>query len=283
MEFTSLRALDVFVCLKSVPDPRCAGAITFDPRTLTIKKEAVPRVISPLDKNALEEALRIRDQRGGSVRVVSMGSAGAADNLREALALGADEVLFLCDAACAGADTLATARALAALIRHAGRFDLILCGARSFYGSTGQVGAQLADLLGIAHVGHVSQLEFIAEESVSIKSRRENGYALVEGHLPLLASVVKEINKPRGISLPGIVAARSKPLRVLSCADLGLAAADVGLAGSATRMIGVFAPLAARQGQMLGGAPREAVPALVAELRRLGALPMLLSGSRGER
>lgn len=283
MESTNLRALDVVVCLKSVPDPRCVGAITFDSGTLTIKKEAVPRVISPLDKNALEEALRIREQRGGSVRVASMGSPGAAGNLWEALALGADEVLFLSDAACAGADTLATARALAALIRHAGRFDLILCGARSFYGSTGQVGSQLAELLGIPHISHVSHLELIAEETVSSKSRRENGYALVEGQLPLLASVVKEINNPRGMSLPGIVAARSKPLRSLSCADLDLAADEVGLAGSATRMIRVFAPLAARQGQMVGGAAQDAVPALVAELRRRGALPMVGTGAGGER
>jgi len=278
-----MRPLDIVVCLKSVPDPRRAGAVTLDPRTLTIKKEGVPRVISPLDKNALEEALHIRERRGGSVRVVSMGSPGAADNLKEALALGADEVLFLSDMACAGADTLATARALAALVRYAGRFDLVLCGARSFYGSTGQVGSQLAELLGIAHLAHVSRLELTGEETIAANSRLENGYSLVEGRLPLLASVVKEINTPRGISLPGIVAARSKPLRTFTCAELGLAAADVGLAGSATRMIRVFTPHAARQGRIIAGAGQEAISTLVAALRRQGALPMLDRGGGDER
>lgn len=276
-----MRPLDIVVCLKSVPDPRAVGAVTLDPRTLMVKKEGVPRVISPLDKNALETALQIREKRGGSVRVVSMGSAGAAENLREALAIGADEVLFLSDPLCAGADTLATARALAAGVRYLGRFDLVLCGARSFYGSSGQVGPQVAELLGIPHVTQANGLEFIAEETLSISSGLEVGYAIVEGHLPLLVSVVKEINVPRGISLLGIVAARSKPLRVVTCADLGLSPDKVGLAGSATRMIGVFAPPNKRQGRILGGPAQEAVRTLVAELRSAGALPMLSAHGEG--
>lgn len=267
-----MKPLDIVVCLKSVPDPRRSGAVVLDPRTLTLHKGGVPRVISPLDKNALEEALRIKEERGGLVRVVSMGSPTALDNLREALALGADEVHFLSDPACAGADTLATARALAAVIRNLGRFDLILCGARSFYGSTGQVGPQLAQMLGIGHIGQVASLQLIAGDIVRAESRLEGASVTFQGQLPLLVSVTKEINSPRGISLPGILAARSKLLRTVTCAQLGLADDDVGLAGSATRMIRVTTPASSRGGRMLGGTAGDAVAALVGELRRAGVL-----------
>ena len=236
---------------------------------MTIKKEGVRRVISPLDRNALEEGLRLKEAYGGKVTVVSMGSHSALDNLRESLAIGTDELVFLCDPAFARADTLVTARVLAAAIRRLGRFDLVLAGAYSFAGGTAQVGPEIAEILGIPHITRASAIEVRDGNKVRARTNLEDAYLTLEADLPALVTVFKEINTPRGISLLGIVAAQSKPLVEWTWRDLDLSPEELV---SPTVITRVLAPEVKRHQEMLAGSPDDAIKTLVQNLRQGGAL-----------
>ena len=249
--------LRIRVCLKSVPDPRRPVESTIDPATGVVRRKAdeigIPRVISPLDACALEEALRLREAHGGEVTVLTMDTRAASEVLRETLALGADRAVLVCDRSLAGADTLATARTLAAAIRSLGPYDLVLCGAWSYHGNTGQVGPQLAELLNIAHISFVSQLRFASPQRVRARSEWEDRFSVMEADLPLLVTVAEGINLPRRTSMMGILLAREKPILHLALAQLGLSAGEVGLAGSPTRVVGVSTLASKRKAQILQG------------------------------
>ncbi len=268
--------LELCVCLKSVPDSRRPAASVLDPQTGVVKRNAdalgIPRVISPLDRNALEEALRVKDSRGGRVTVISMDTPAAAEVLKETLALGADRAILLSDRALAGADSLATARSLAAAIRQMGPFDLILCGAWSYHGNTGQVGPQIAELLELPHVSFVTRLDFVAPDRVRARSEWEDRYTVVEAGLPVLVTVTETINVPRHVSLMGIVRARDKQVAQWGLADLGLAPEEVGLAGSPSRVAGAAELPSRRRAEVLGGDDAEVARLLVARLRELAVV-----------
>jgi electron transfer flavoprotein beta subunit len=232
----------------------------------------IPRVISPLDRHALEEALRIKDSRGGRVTVLSMDTPAAWEVLRETLALGADRAILLSHPALAGADTLATARCLAAAIKRLGEFDLILCGAWSYHGNTGQVGPQVAELLGIAHVSFATKLEFVAPDRLRARSEWNGNYVIVEAGLPLLVTVTESINIPRHVSLMGIVRARDREVLQWGLENLGLSPEQVGLAGSPSRVAGVSTLPLQRRGEVLQGDEEEVVRRLVQNLRELAVL-----------
>ena len=136
--------LKIAVFLKQVPD---TDEVRMDEQKGTLIREGVGTVINPLDQNALQLALELRDRLGGSVSALSMGPAQAEVALREALALGADEAILLCDRAFAGSDTWATARTLAAASGKTGPFDLFLAGAKATDGETGQVGPEAAAMM----------------------------------------------------------------------------------------------------------------------------------------
>ncbi|RLC45610.1 MAG: electron transfer flavoprotein subunit beta/FixA family protein, partial [Candidatus Coatesbacteria bacterium] len=133
-------SLSIVVCVKQVADPDYFNEITIDPESGRIRREKVPSILNPVDENALEEALRIRERFSGKVTAVSMGPPQAKEVLDWALTLGADEAILLCDMAFAGADSLATAYALAGAIKKLGDVDLVLCGNASADGATQQVG-----------------------------------------------------------------------------------------------------------------------------------------------
>lgn len=265
--------MNIVVCIKPIPDPQHWDKLKLDPATKTSVREGVPTILDRLDKCALEAALRLREAHGGQVKVISMAPPSVANNLVETLAMGADEVYLLADRAFAGADVLATVRTLAAGIHKMGSFDLILCGARSSHGSTGQVGPELANVLGIPHVSYVSKVEKVAEESLTVVSNWDDGQMVVEVPLPALLTVVKEINEPRGVSLLGLVAARGRPFTTWSLADLELAPEQVGLAGSPTRMLDTFTPSHERRGEILEGKPEDVADQLLRRLVQLGLLP----------
>lgn len=265
--------LNTIVCIKPVPDPRHWDKITLDPVTKTSVREGIPSVLDRLDKCALEAALRLREARGGKVKVVSMAPPSAADNLVEGLAMGADEVYLLSDRAFGGADVLATARTLAAGIRKIGDFDLVLCGAYSSHGSTGQVGPELAGLLHIPHASYVSAIEKVTDEHLTVASNWDDGQMVIEVQLPALLTVVKGINEPRGVSLLGLVSARGRPFTTWSLADLELTPEQVGLAGSPTSMQDMFSQSHERRGEVLRGKPEEVAEELLLRLAALALLP----------
>ncbi len=267
-----MSGLRIAVCIKSVPDPRHSGELVFDPQAMVLKKEGVPRVIGTMDLNALEEALRLKEKYGGSVAVLSMGSAGAEDSLRQTLAMGADEAYLITHASMSGADTIATADTLSCAFNKLEPFDLILCGAYSLYGSTGNVGPMLAEYLGIRQVTGVSRIEEAGEGRVRARINLEEGYLRVEGLMPLLITVTREINVPRGIPILGIVGARDKQVVSWGLEDMGADKKRVGTQGSPTRMVDFHIPEVERRGEILEGDPDEVALELVARLRKLAVV-----------
>ena len=267
-----MTALNIVVCIKPVPDPQHWAKITLDPVTKTLRRKGIPSVINPLDKHALEEALRIKEKHGGYVTVVSMAPPMAMDNLREAIALGADEAILLSDQSFAGADTLATSYVLAAGIKKLGKFDLIFCGNQSLDGSTGQVGPELAEFLGVPHITHVRKIDFIDTGLIRVESAIEHGHALMEVQTPVVLTVVREINTPRHIPLMRISEAMRKEIEIWAMKDLDVDRNMVGLSGSPTQVADVFMPEMKRRGEILDGEPEIVVKLLVERLRQLGVM-----------
>jgi electron transfer flavoprotein beta subunit len=262
----------IIVCVKPVPDPKHWNKVEMDPRTQTLKREGIPSVINPLDKHALEAALKIREEKGGEVVLLSMAPPFAVSILREGLAMGADRALLLSDRAFAGSDTLATARILAAGCRAIGDFDLVLAGNLSVDGSTAQVCSQLGELLGIPSVMHVMGLCWDGGTDLILTRKIEQGVVRLKGGLPLVISVRKELNKPRYTPFTGILAAEKKEVRVLSNDDLGIDPGLIGLEGSPTRMAGLEVRRFERARERLEGSVDDIVRQLVERIYQQGVI-----------
>jgi len=243
--------------------------VEWDEETGRMKREGVDSIINPFDENAIEEALCLREKHGGAVTVVTMGPPQAEDALRSALAMGADEAILLTSLAFGGADTLATSYTLAQTIRKIGDFDVIMCGRQAFDGDTGQVGPGLAEHLGIPQITYAIEVE-IADRKCRVRRLLENGFELVEARLPVLVTVVKQINEPRHPRLRNVLAAKKKEITVWGPEDIDVDPDRCGLQGSPTRVVRVFRPERAWQGEMLEGSTEEKVQQLVENLRAAG-------------
>ncbi len=268
-----MRPLNSIVCIKPVPDSRYWDRLSLDPKTKLLRREGIPIIISPLDKNAIEEALRLREARGGKVTVISMGPPNTVEVLAAAYALGADEAVLLSDRAFAGADTLATAHAIVAGIQKLGKFDLILFGNESLDGSTGQVGPQVAELLDIASATHVEKIEFVDDDTLHVKTKIEFGYMMIETKLPVALAVTKDINVPRLTPVFGALWATEKQSKVFSAADVGVDKEKIGLTGSPTYVPDITNIETKRRGEIIKGEPMEIARQLVQKLRDAGVLP----------
>jgi len=229
-----------------------------------------PRIANPLDEYAIEECLRLREAHGGQVTVLSMGPAAAVEALKRGLALGADRAVLLSDAAFEGADSLATARALAAAVAKLGDWDIVMAGRSALDGDTGQTAVQTAALLGVPHLTYVARLRQIdfAARTITVERWLEERREALTSQLPCLVSVVKEINEPRYPSFMGFRKADKATILTWTAADLGLDPATVGAAGSGVRWPVVHVP-PARTGEcrfMAGDTPEAAAAALVEQL-----------------
>ncbi|TEB04419.1 Acryloyl-CoA reductase electron transfer subunit gamma [Pelotomaculum schinkii] len=263
--------MNIAVCIKPVPDPGHYHRITIDPATKLLERKGIPTIINPVDKNAVEAALQLKEQLGGKVVLVSMAPPDARETLKEGLAMGADEAYLLSDRAFAGADTLATARVLAAGLKKIGELDLILTGSESADGGTNHIPSQVGELMGFAHLNHVTELSMEAS-TIKIKTKIENGYVEYQGRLPLALGVAREINTPRYTTLMGVVMAQNKPFTTWGPGDLGLAPANTGLAGSPTQPGDLHMPQHGRRAELLEGAPEDMAGKIVAILRNAGVL-----------
>lgn len=264
--------LEIVVCIKQVPHPDYFPKIQFDHKRGTIIREGIPAIINPLDRHALEEALRIKERFSGRVIAFSMGPYQAKEALEEALAMGADEAILLCDKAFAGADTLATAYTLSCAIKKLGRFDLILCGNESIDSGTSQVGPQLAEFLDIPSIIQVKRIDFVSERSLIVIKSLEYGYLKIMVALPALLAVIAEINKPRLPTVTGIMEALKKEIKVWGSKDIGAEEEKVGILGSPTRVIGIEEFKVERRREIFQGTPQEVVRRAVKRLWELGAL-----------
>lgn len=264
--------MDIIVCIKQVPNPEHFSKITIDPQKGTIRREGIPAVVNPWDRHALEEALRIRERFSGKVTAISMGPPQAREALEEALAMGIDDAVLLCDRAFAGADTLATAYALAGAIKKLGKFDLVLCGNETVDGATGQVGPQVAELLGVGHVTYVNKVEFVDGESLIATRTIERGCLKVKVRLPALLAVVREINKFRLPTALSIIEATKKEIKTWTNKDIGAREETIGLSGSPTQVTGGFKLELKRKCEILDDSPEVMAKEAVEKLRELGAI-----------
>ena len=240
--------MDIIVCAKQVPD---TTNIKIDPKKGTLIREGVPSIMNPDDKHALEAALNLK--KDGKVTVLSMGPPQAEDALREALAMGADEAILLCDIKFAGSDTWATANAIAAAIKKIGNYDLILCGRQAIDGDTAQVGPQMAEQLNLPQVTYVRKIEANGNK-LTVERVLEDGYEIVEANLPALLTCVKEINAPRYPNLLGIQRAyREKKVKTWTAADVDADESKVGLTSSPTNVVKSFTPQPKGSGVILEG------------------------------
>ncbi|MEJ5358907.1 MAG: electron transfer flavoprotein subunit beta/FixA family protein [Desulfobacterales bacterium] len=249
--------MNVVVLVKQVPDTESLVQIAAD--GVSIRKEDVKWVMNPYDELAVEEALRIREAKGGTVTVVSLGGARVQETIRTALAMGADKGVHIQDPAAEGGDALATARILAAALKSI-PFDLILCGQRGVDEDNGQVGPAVAERLGIPHLALVVKLELLDGR---VRGHRlvEGGTVVVEAPLPALITTQRGLNEPRYASLPGIMKAKKKPLEVKTLADLGVDPATVGAAGRKILVQALKLPPTRKAVRMISGETPEAVAA----------------------
>jgi electron transfer flavoprotein beta subunit len=265
-------SFDIIVCIKQVPHPEHFSKITLDPATGSIRRSGIPSVLNPLDKNAIEEALRIREKFPGKVTAITMGPPQAREILEEAYAMGVDEGVLLCDMLLAGADSLATAYTLAQGIRKVGKFDLILCGNESIDGATGQVGPQLAELLGIPHVTYVTEVTWPNAAEALVKREIEYGSLMVKVKMPALMTVMKNINTYRLPTVLDIMGAAGKEIQSLCCEDIDGEKTCVGLPGSPTRVIGMVQMESKRKREILTGPEDVMAEKAVKRLREFGVI-----------
>jgi len=256
--------MKILVCVKQVPD---AKDVRLDPKTNTLAREGVESIMNPYDRHALEEAVAIKELRGGAVTVVTMGPPQAEAVLREAIACGADEGVLVSDRAFAGADTWATSYTLAKTVETLGGFDLILCGKQAIDGDTAQVGPGLARRLHLPFAACVQKTRKVTGEAIEVERMMDDGFDVLRLPLPALMTVVKDINEPRVASLKGKMKAKKAEILQFSAADIGADPQCIGLAGSPTRVVRVFSPEPRGDRKIFSGSVVEQVDQLVACLK----------------
>lgn len=258
--------MNIIVCIKQVPN---TTEIKIDPVTNTLVREGVESILNPFDTYAIEEAVRLKEQFGGTVTAISMGPPQVEAVLREAVSLGADEIILLSDRKFAGADTWATSYTLAAAIRNLGSFDLIITGQQAIDGDTAQVGPGIAAHLKLPQTCFVRKVDSLEGRIMIVERLMEDGSDKVKMQLPALISVVKEINTPRLPSLRGKMKSKSVELKVWNCDDLGLDEKLVGLNGSPTQVMHIFTPKHDKLTEKFEGDPDTAVEKIIDTLNRL--------------
>jgi len=247
--------LKTIVCIKQVPDPQFFSQIKLDPLRQTIQREGIPAIINPLDRHAIEEALRTREEFGGEVIAITMGPPAARTALEDSLAMGADSAILLTDKAFAGADSLATAYCLACAIQKLEPFSLVLCGNESIDSSTGQVAPQIAEFLNLPHATAVKQIVHESADRFTIIQSIERGSMKIRVSLPAVLAVSGELNQPRLPTILSIMGVRKKPLLCWGLADIDADANRLGIAGSPTQVTGISQHEVKRQREILTGDP----------------------------
>lgn len=239
--------MKIIVCIKQVPDPEHAS---MDFESGTVVREGVDLMVNPFDLYAVEEALKIKEKLGSEVIAVSMGPPQAEDALKEVIAMGADEGILLTSLDFAGADTWATSYTLALACKKIGNFDIILCGKQAIDGDTAQVGPGIAAQLGIPQITFVRKIEEITKDKIRAQRLVEGGYEVISSPLPLVMTVVKEINEPRLPTLKGKIRAKNVEITQWGPADINAGKEKIGLNGSPTRVVEIFTPKLTKEGKI---------------------------------
>ena len=250
--------MKIIVCIKQVPDT--SGKVAVNPDG-TLNRASMQTITNPDDMNAVEAALKLKDQTGCEVVVVTMGPPPAAGMLREAMAMGADRAVLVSAREFGGSDTYATSQILAAAISTIGveDDDIVMCGRQAIDGDTAQVGPQIAEKL------HLPQITYAADitkegKTVTVKRMLEDGYMTIKVKTPCMITCIKELNTPRYLSVGGAFECYSKPLVTMTYETLKdhplIDKSTIGLAGSPTNILTSFTPPQKGAGMMLEGADK---------------------------
>ncbi len=255
--------MNIVVCIKQVPN---TNEVKLDPVTGTLIRDGVPSIINPDDKAGLEAALRLKDQFGAHVTVITMGPPQADTALREALAMGADEAVLITDRAFGGADTLATSTTIAAGIKKL-PYDLIITGRQAIDGDTAQVGPQIAEHLNIPNVSYAEDIK-VEGDTVIVKRQYEDRYHVVKVKMPCLITALSELNQPRYMTPGGIFDAyREKKVTVWTVNDIEVDRDRIGLKGSPTRVFKSFPKSLKAAGTVVQLDPEDSAEYMLEKLR----------------
>ena len=255
--------MNIVVCLKQVPD---TTEIKIDPVKGTLIREGVPSIMNPDDKGGLELALRLKDQFGANVTVISMGPPHADVMLREAYAMGADRAILLSDRKYAGADTLATSYALSGLCRVLD-YDLIIAGRQAIDGDTAQVGPELAEHLGLPQITYVVDAKMQDNGKLLVHKENEDSTQVLEVEGKCLLTVLASAFEPRYMSVSGIMEAYNKEVEVWSADKIDVEETKLGLAGSPTKVFQSFPKAMKAPGELHEVSEEEAIELIVAKLK----------------
>lgn len=238
--------MNILVCAKQVPD---TTAVKIDPVTNTLIRDGVPSIMNPFDEFALEMALRLKEEAGGTVTVVSMGPPQAEAVLRSSLAVGADEVYLLSGREFGGSDTLATSYIISCAIKaieakKGEKFDMIFCGKQAIDGDTGQVGPEIAEHLDYPQITYATELVSCADNKVRIRKETADGYKVLESALPVVVSVTKPPFELRFPTVKMTLAANRAQIDVITPQDMEnqIDLTRAGLNGSPTNVKRSFVP-----------------------------------------
>ena len=239
------------VCIKQVPE---GTEVEIDEEKGVLKREGVESKLNVYDAYALEAAVALKEQYGGTVTVLSMGPPQAMAVIREAYTLGADNGYLLSDRKFAGADTLATSYTLSEAIRHLPPFDLIFCGMQTTDGDTAQVGPGIAELLDLPHASYVTGVCEIMDNAIIVDTDMGDGIEMLKISLPCLLTVTKEANHPRLPSFRLKRATKEREITIWDSRALREAnAAYFGLDGSPTQVERIFPPLRGQEKEIWEG------------------------------
>ena len=250
--------MKIIVCVKQVPDT--SGKVAVNPDG-TLNRASMAAIINPDDKNAIEAALKLKDETGCEVIVVTMGPPPAEGMLRELIAMGADRGVLVSAREFGGSDTFATSQIIAAAVDTIGldADDMVFCGRQAIDGDTAQVGPQIAEKLDLPQITYVADIK-VENGEVICKRMLEDGYMTIKTKTPCLLTCIKELNEPRYMSIGGIMDCYSKPVEIYDynkLKDHRLIEADtIGLAGSPTNILTSFTPPQKGAGMMLEGADK---------------------------
>lgn len=265
--------LKILVCVKQVPD---MDLVKMDPETGNLVRKGVPTLLNPLDTNAIEAAVQMKEKYGGEVTCITMGPPEAASALRECLAVGADYGVLISGRPFGGADTLSTSYSIVKAADMLGKFDLIFCGKESLDGATGQMGSQLAERFDASQVTGCLIVEDIDEEKRVLRAQREleTGVESVEADLPCLLTVEKTNYHARIPNLKGKLRAKKAELKTLTENDIdGLDMQLIGVPGSGTIVPRIYPPELPEPGQIIDeGSTAASVAKLMELLAGKGAI-----------
>ncbi|MBB6696578.1 electron transfer flavoprotein subunit beta/FixA family protein [Clostridium algidicarnis] len=232
--------MEILVCIKQVPG---TSKVEVDPVTGVLKRDGVDSKMNPYDLYALETALKIKEEKGGLIKVISMGPPQAKDVIKEAYMMGADEGALVTDRKFAGADVLATSYTISQGVKKMGTFDIILCGKQTTDGDTAQVGPEMAEYLQIPHIANVLKIIEVKEKSIIVEMDMSNTVEIAEVQFPCLLTVEKDIFQPRLPSYRKKIATKDREIKIITLNDFEDKDENkYGLNGSPTQVERIFPP-----------------------------------------